>query len=52
MGYLIQLNVYVVLNGAKKCRPYLFTKAFGNTIVEKETITSRFLFPKEYQINM
>lgn len=29
MGYLIQLNVYVVLNNAKKCRPYLFTKAFA-----------------------
>lgn len=46
------MNVYVVFNSAKKSRPYLFTKGFRNTVVEEETVTSSFLFPEEYQINL
>lgn len=43
-----------MLNSAKKWRLYLFTKAFGNTVVEEETTTSKlvFFFLKEYHINM
>lgn len=46
-----------MLNSAKKWRLYLFTKAFGNTVVEEETTTSKLgfyflLFLKEYHINM